>query len=134
MTYRDYQDVKARKPTKWWHDFIIDDMIANPDDTLAMRAKRLNYSPAYLSVITNSDLFKALYAKRRVEYKERLDEKIAHKTSLVADKTLDVVLETLEKKRNSIPFPALADFADRTLQRLGYGSKPGNAVNVTNVN
>jgi hypothetical protein len=44
------------------------------------------------------------------------------------------VLETLEKKRDKIPFPALAEFADKTLQRLGYGSNAGGtAVNV-NVN
>lgn len=133
MAYQSHSDLKRNKPTKWWHEYIVDDMLAFPTDTLRARAKRLDYSEAYLSIIINSDMFKALYAERRKAYNERLDGSIAHKTAQAANKALDIVLETLEKKRDAIPFPALAEFTDRTLSRLGYGEKHASGTNV-NVN
>lgn len=131
MAYQSYGDLKRNKPTKWWHEYIVDDMLAFPTSTVKERAKRLDYSETYLSIIINSDMFKALYAERRKAYNERLDGSITQKTALAANKALDIVLETLEKKRDAIPFPALAEFTDRTLSRLGYGEKQsGTNVNV----
>lgn len=134
MTYKNFADVKANKPVKWWHEAIIDDMLAFPLDTLKDRAARLDYDQAYLCVIINSDMFKAAYAHRRREYAERLDVSLVNKTAQVAGKCLDIMLETLESKRTQIPFAALASTADSTLSRLGYGTKQsGPSVNV-NVN
>src|SRR5262245_58156478 len=123
----------ATRPTRWWHEAIIDDMLVNPGDSLTNRAKRLGYTPAYLSTLMNSDMFKAVYAKRRAAFNSALDEGIQNKVRQTADKALDMVMQVLDKKRDSIPFPALADFTDRTLERLGYGSKQSSGVQV-NVN
>lgn len=131
MTYRNYGDLKRRKPTRWWHEHIIDDMLAFPTSTVKERAKRLDYSEDYLSIIINSDMFKAMYAERRKAYSERLDGSIAQKTAQAADRALDIVLEQLESKRGAIPFPALAEFTDRTLERLGYGVKQSGGANAS---
>ena len=121
--YRNYRDAIQRKPTRWWHEALVDDMLMYPKCLMADRAKRLKYSESYLSLIMNSDMFKALYTRRRAEYSAALDAGIQHKLGMAANKALDIMMETLDTKRNSIPFPALADFADTTLERLGYGTK-----------
>jgi hypothetical protein len=105
-------------------------MLAFPTATLAERGARLHYSVSYLNVIINSDMFKAIYTQRRDSFRERLDSSIANKTAEAANAALDIVLETLEKKRGAIPFTALADFTDKTLQRLGYGAPKGAAIAV----
>ena len=129
MANRTYADLKATKPFRWWHEAIIDDMLAFPLDTLEKRGARLGRAPNSLSLIINSDMFQAMYAARREAYNERLAGSISGKTAQVADKALDIVLETLEKKRDSLPFDSLVELTDRTLARLGYGAKSA-ATNV----
>lgn len=132
--YVSYADEKARKPMRWWHDAIIDDLLVRPLDTVAERAKRLNYSTDYLSIIMNTDMFKAAYEKRRMEFNAVMSQAIANKAGEVAAKGLDILLEVMEQKRTSIPFGVLSDTVDKTLNRLGYGVKPaGTPVNL-NVN
>lgn len=128
-------DLKARKPVKWWHEAIVDDMLAFPTSTLAERSIRLKYTSSSLSIIINSDAFKAMYEERRRAYNERLDASIQDKTARAVNKALDIVLESLENKRDKLPFQALTEFTDRTLERLGYGIKKGGpAVQVVNLN
>ena len=130
-TYHDFQDVKRRKPIKHWHEAIMSDLIAFPLDSGKVRAKRLGYSESYLNVIINSDMFKARFAQRRADFQARLDHSLVHKTAEAAGEALDLLLETMKKKRTEIPFDKLADFADKSLARLGYGNAgKGPAVNV----
>lgn len=134
MTKNSAVSLKSLKPVRWWHEAIVDDMIAHPTDTLKVRAARLNYSVPYLSIIINSDAFKALYEERRRDFTERLQNGISQKTAEAANKALDIVLETLEKKRDKLPFEALSEFTDRTLERLGYGVKHNSPAPNVNVN
>lgn len=129
-TYPTHQALLRKKPVRWWHEAIVDDMLVFPKCSVQERARRLGYSSSYLGMVMNSDMFKALYEKRRAEYNAALDQGIAMKARQAADKTLDVIIETLDTKRNSIPFPALTEFADRTLERLGYGGVKGTNVQV----
>lgn len=132
MTYANYRDVKANKPVRWWHEAIIEDLLLYPLDTLEARSKRLNYSTSYLSVIINTDLFKAAYQQRKQTYNSQMDQAIVMRTTQVAAKGLDLLLEAMETKRAQIPFGVLADTVDKTLNRLGYGVKPvGTPVNVS---
>ncbi len=131
MTYHSYQDLKERKPMRWWHEAIIEDLLLHPLDTMEERAKRLNYSAAYLSIIINTDLFKAAWHQRKLEFRANMDTALHQRTTQVAAKGLDLLLEAMEQKRAQIPFGVLADTVDKTLTRLGYGLKPeGNSVNV----
>jgi hypothetical protein len=132
-SYENYKDEKARKPMRWWHDGIIDDLLVHPLDTMDVRAKRLGYSSEYLSIILNTDMFKAAYEKRRVDFNSTMAQAISNKASEVAIKGLDVLLETLETKRGSIPFAVISETVDKTLNRLGYGVKPGGTP-IVNVN
>lgn len=127
------QSVKKNKQVKWWHEAIIDDMLLHPLDDLKTRSARLKYSAAYLSLIINSDMFKAIYEQRRLLFQDRLDQNIANKLTTVASLSLDIMKESLDKKRTAIPFKDLAAANDSLLNRLGYGAPSGGAGGV-NVN
>ena len=95
-SYRDYPDLKARKPMKWWHEAIIDDMLAFPLDTLKQRSARLKYTESYLSIITNSDMFKAFYEERRTMFNAVLDASLQHKAASAANRALDTHLPPVD--------------------------------------
>ena len=113
--------LKQTKPVKWWHEAIIEDMLAFPTDTLEARGKRLNYSASYLCIIINTDMFRAAYEKRKNDFRANLDQAIHEKAGKVAAQGLDLMLEIMQTKRTQIPFTALTDTVDKTLTRLGYG-------------
>lgn len=118
-----------------WYDSIIDDLIANPGTTLKAAASRLGRSPVTIGYIVNSDLFKARYSQRRDQFNEELDTRLIGKLAKVAELSLDLTLESLEKKRTAVPLPLLHEVSDKALARLGYGPKQGTAAQIAvNVN
>jgi hypothetical protein len=129
-TYPTGEIRKRTQPVRWWHEIIVDDMLQYPRALLRERAARLKYSPEYLSLVMNTDMFKALYEERRAAFNARLDASIQQKAGQAANLALDLVIDSLEKKRDKIPFAELSEFTDRTLERLGYGVKPSTNVNV----
>jgi hypothetical protein len=114
-------ELKLTKQVKWWHEAIIDDMLLYPLDTLEARGKRLGYTGSYLSILINTDMFKAAYQQRRDDFKQNMDAALTQKATTLAAKGLDIMLEVLETKRTQIPFAMLSDSVDKTLTRLGYG-------------
>jgi hypothetical protein len=117
----------------WWHDSIIDLMIANPSWTKKDIAHKLGKSAVFIYMITNSDLFHARYTKRRDEYERNLGVGLARKVTEVADKTLDRILSQLSDENKPIPIHHLESLADKTLSRLGYGPRvqpPSPAVSI----
>lgn len=122
----------THSPTKamLWYDAIIDDMFANPGTTQKATAARLGRSAVTIGYIVNSDLFKARYAQRRDQFNEELDSRLVGKLAKVAELSLDLTLESLEKKRTAVPLPLLHEVSDKALARLGYGPKQNPAASV----
>jgi len=132
-----YERSRKTRQMRWWHETIIDDMIAFPLSTNKERSSRLGYTPEYIMMLTRSDMFQAAYQARRANMREKLDDSITGKLGDLASLSLDIMKETIEKKRSQIPFRDLAAANDSLLQRLGYGASPAPAsganvqVNVT---
>lgn len=127
----------VRRNFRWWHEAIIDDMLAHPTSTLEERSKRLGYATSYLSLLMNSDMFQAVYNERRANMRSLVDDSIAKKMADVADLGLDIMREKLEQKRSSIGFKDLTELNLGLLDRLGYSAKqsaPAVQVNVNNSN
>lgn len=128
---RTYRENKELKKHLWWYEAIIDEKLANPRITNFELGEKLATSEQYISLIVNSDSFKAHFSARRKAVSEAIDASIVNRLQLTADRALEIVSETLEKKRNTIPFAALADFTHKTLATLGYGAqRPSAAVQV----
>jgi len=127
-----YERARKSRQMHWWHEAIIDDMIAFPLDTNKQRSARLGYTPEYIMMLTRSDMFQAAYQARRANMREKLDESITTKLGDLAALSLDIMKETIEKKRSQIPFRDLAAANDSLLARLGYGGT-GAAATTANV-
>jgi hypothetical protein len=127
---------KAPKRTRmlWYYDAIIDWMIANPSGRLSECAAHIGRTQATLSVIINSDMFKAALAERRAQFVQRHDLSLIEKTTKVANASLDALLEVLDKKRDKIPIGTLVEIQDSALSRLGYGAAPASPSVQVNVN
>lgn len=116
-----------------WYDQIIDDMLANPGTDMTATARRLGRHPNTVQTICASDLFQARFAQRRAAFEEELNRRIVSKLTKAAELSLDITIETLEKKRDAIPLPVLGELTKTTLDRLGYSPK-SEAPTVTVVN
>lgn len=108
----------------WWYDAIIDLMTARPDLNKKEIAEHFRVTPQAIYLITNSDIFKARFEQRRAALSTQLDGSIHQKLLAVADRSLGLIAEVLDKKRDQIPLPQLESLADKVLDRLGYGQKP----------
>lgn len=122
----------------WWHDSLIDYLIAHPDATLKDLAIFTGRTPAWLSLVRNSDAFQARYSQRRQEHSARLSEAVQERLLKVANKVLDVVDLKLDgiKAANGAGMSVMEAFeaSDTLLQRLGYGVKQAGGGVQVNVN
>lgn len=120
----------------WYFDNIIDFMIANPGCTNEDIGAYVRRAPTTISIIRNSDMFKAHYASRRQEFSQTHDFALIHKSTKVAEAALDAILTTLQNKKDTVPLARLESIAQTSLKTLGYGlpSGPQTAVTVNNNN
>lgn len=124
MTYANYADLKANKPLRWWHDALIDYLLVHPTATGAELSAEFKRTPSYISIVMNTDMFKARFAQRRAQLNEQLGQSVQRKLLGALDLALDVVTEQMETKRAQLPFKDTSAFINTTLERLGYGVKP----------
>ena len=96
------QALRGRK-MRWWYEALADYMIAHPTARQNDIAAYFKRAPSTISIIINSDAFKAYLRQRRGEYASNLDAAVQEKMLNVADKSFDMILERFEKKRDSIP-------------------------------
>jgi len=131
---------KRQRQMRYWHEAIIDDMLAYPFATLDERSARLGYAKSTLSSLMNSDMFKAIYEGRRAQYSELLSGALAMKMASVAHKSLSALESQLETKRDALPFRDVANTTLGMLGALGFGPKaaqqgqPSVLVNVNQQN
>ena len=105
----------------WWYHSIIDFMMANPQSTKKEMASYFKCTEVAIHLITNSDIFRAHFHARRAEFQDKLDGSIQTRLGEVAMKSLDLIYDQLDKKRDAIPLNQLVDLNDKVLTRLGYG-------------
>ena len=114
------------KHFNFWYETIIDLMIANPELKQHEIALRTGRTPAWISMVVNSDSFKARYAVRRQEHSERISRHVEDRLHVVAAKTLDRLAEVLDKKDLTPAFTL--DATTAVLDRLGYAGKGKQAA------
>jgi hypothetical protein len=116
----------------WYYERIIDLMLANPDVRIQDIAAAVRKAPSTISMIINSDMFKAAYNQRRAQFTQAHDLALLSKTQKLANASLDSILAVIEKKKDTIPLSQLMELNGRAMDRLGYGvPKDGNLGGVT---
>lgn len=114
----------------WWYPAIADWLLSNPHGTIGDCARALKKSEPTISLIKNSDLFRDYFAVRRREWEERHDFKIREKLHGVADLGLDILLETMKTKRDSVPIARTTEIVTSALDRLGYAPQTGPSTQI----
>src|SRR5262245_46765931 len=118
----------------YYYSEIADYMIRNPGSKADEIAKYVKRHPQTVRNIIKTDLFQEFLAQRKEEWRAAHDYALVHKTTLIAEKALDVLLEKLDKQQDKMPTSLVNEIATNALDRLGYAPKaaPQIAVNVDN--
>ena len=107
---------------RYTHDAMIDVILANPAISQGDLAKEFGFTQAWMSIIVNSDAFKARLAERKAEL---LDPKIIasmeQRLEALANRSLDRLLERVE---SSVPLKPLELVA---MAKLGAGDRMNRA-------
>ena len=121
-----WEEALARMPRNtgcvgYTHDKMIDLIIARPRAKNSELAAVFGYSPAWVSRVINSDMFRARLEERKTELGDAvLVESIDEKYKAVVSQSLDVIMAKLEAGRSQ-------ELALATLKvaasAMGYGAR-----------
>lgn len=117
---------------RWWYSAIADWMIANPGGTFIECGKAIGRHHNTIGQIYQTDMFQEYYRRRKEEHQRESHRVIRSKLQGVAEATLDIVLEELQKKKAQIPMQRLESLMTGTLDRLGYAPAASPTVVVNN--
>lgn len=120
----------AIQKVRYSHDAMIDLIIEDPTISQNAMAAHFGYTPGWVSQIINSDAFRERLAERKDELVDpRIRTSIEERIRALADKSIEVLLAKLHETNNMNVAVRALDVATRS---LGYGAKPGNAVQINN--
>lgn len=110
------------------HDAIAEWLIANPDKTLGECAATFGYTQSWLSIIVNSDAFRAVYEAKLGEYHDERIVPLRDKVHGIANRAVEKLGVSLDAATDP---DFILDVADKMLNRLGYGAKAsGGQTNI----
>ena len=128
--------IAAYAPATWqpWYISISDWMIRNPSGDYRDCAAALNRHPITIRYIVNSDMFQEFHSQRKAKWREAHDFTIMSKMTQVATKSLDLMLDKMEKQADKIPMNLITEIMTSSLDRLGYApdKQAGVQVNIDN--
>ena len=92
------------RTVKYSHDAMIDQLIANPRISQGQLAAYFGYTPAWVSVVLNSDAFKERLAERRAEVVDPvLTASVQDRFRAVVERGLSVLQEKLSAPSSAVP-------------------------------
>lgn len=103
---------------RYTHDAIIDEILVDPAISQGELARRFGYSQAWVSIIINSDAFKARLAERKGELVDpAIRASIEERLESLAKRSLDRLLDRVE---SSVPLKPMELVA---IAKLGVGDR-----------
>lgn len=124
---------RVLRKLSWWHESIIDWMLLHPEGKLAHCAKEFSVSASWLSIIVNSDLFRARLAVRRAELAGEIGATVVDRLSGIAGQALESIAERIEREKDKLPIGELRETASMALDALGYSGKKNSGAAPANV-
>ena len=107
---------------RYTHDAMIDMIVANPAISQNEIAQHLGYTPAWVSIIVNSDAFQAALKERREEIIDpKLRATVEDRLKAVANGAMEKLMERLT---TNAPFSnrELIEAANMATKGLGFGA------------
>ena len=121
------------KKVSWWHESILDWELENPDKNLGECAREFRVSETWLSIIRNSDVYREYAALRRKDHNENVSKSIIERVEDVADLSLEVLHERIEKERETIGLKIVTQTCELALKSLGFGQRSDSKETQVNV-
>lgn len=116
---------------RYTHDAIIDEILVDPAISQGELARRFGFSQAWMSIIINSDAFKARLAERKgVLIDPQITAKVEERLESLANRALDRLLDRVE---SSVPLKPMELVA---IAKLGVGdraNRPAQAPQTNNL-
>lgn len=117
------------KRLRYTHEDCIDFMIANPEVSQGALALRYGYSQGWMSLVINSDAFRARLAARRRELVDpTLEITLNERFNALTVKSLEVLQEKLSKPESEVPAQLALQAAALGARALGLGQAPAPAA------
>ncbi len=108
-----------------WHHDLIGWMLQNPAASGREAAAHFGVTPVWISIVKHSPVFRAELDRRREMISQAVAADIAEQASSLAELSLDVLAERIERNRDSMPLGQVRDTAELMLRMLGYGATRG---------
>lgn len=104
---------------RYTHDAVIDEILMNPAISQNDLAKHFGFSPAWMSIVVNSDAFKERLAERKGELVDpKLVATINERLDSIAKRSLEKIMDRLDNPGAQIKTMELVAIA-----KLGVGDK-----------
>ena len=103
---------------KLYYEHILNVLVYSPATTQKELAKEVGVTPAWLSMVINSNVFQERWVERQEEVKNALAYGIVGKMVQAADLSMEQTLKVLEK--DGVDKQVLAATRDSMLDRIGY--------------
>ncbi len=110
------------------HLAMIDWLLANPGQSMAVLADNMNVSRSWLSIVMHSDVFVEKYTKARMSHSKDLSRQLIEKqlkVTLAAYDVLDLIIADEETDDRLI-----LDAADKTARLLQFTPAGGNSPKI----
>lgn len=112
------------------HEMILNWLILNPDKTQNECAEHFGVTAAWVSVLVNSDCFKARWAEKKMFMDKQIPQLVEGQMADVVSRGLTRLAEIIEAS----PDPEFVlNTTDKVLGRMGFGGK-GASVQQINQN
>lgn len=115
------------KKVGWWHERLADWLIANPQSKLGDAALFFDCSRAWISIVKNSDAFKAYFAERSQLASDATLVDIKARMTAVAELGLEILQEKLETSGSVLPMEEVRETTALALKGLGYTASSRSA-------
>lgn len=112
------------------HMAIAEFLINHPSAKLADVAQATGLSPSWVSIVTNSELFRDYFQRRHKEVSNAVLIPLQDKLNGVAHLAVEKLGKAVEESTDANFILAAAD---KTLKNLGFGAPKGPSVQVNNV-
>lgn len=123
------------KEVKWFHDAIIDEMIANPAQSQGELARKFGYTQAWMSIMVNSDAFRHRLRERKEEIVDpRLLAEWEDRVNGVAHRALDRIMEKLDNPASNMKTMELVSIAKLGVETRAERARIGTQQNLYVIN
>lgn len=123
------------KEVKWFHDAIIDEMIANPAQSQGELARKFGYTQAWMSIMVNSDAFRHRLQERKAEIVDpRLLAEWEDRVNGIAHRALDRIMEKLDNPASNMKTMELVSIAKLGVETRAERARIGTQQNLYVIN